>query len=363
MTEDFCEIVFNAIFHTKEQGCIDFARAVASDRKMGQQEKSRWGSVLKSMIDMQSSTLLNYTVTNLDIHQWFQWLRDIRSLLPLSNSELSRVFNLELCDWAARLEHTHMEALTSLEKIIGTYRLRRIFLVPKNEEHVILFLEMVKETNQKCFLKPIYDQIMARLAPDWGNLPQLGRLISQLRQTSDCGRTHCLRLVEYWEILPRKTCQGILQAWLSQRSHSVLSPSGVTQDDLEALLQVAMLLGLDITSSGDNLADCLAAAYDHLNQQYEELVAEASRLKSIQLALKAHNPDKTREFLETIGVPDSDDGIADIPAALVDIIERHGFQEFEIVFPLSHLKPLQRIAMGVGNARNINCSPESRVCL
>jgi hypothetical protein len=93
MSEDFCEIAINALFHAKEQGCVDFARALASYRKIGRQEKYHWQSVLKSMIDTKSSTLLNYAATNLEIHQWFQWLRDIRSLFPHSNREFSKVFN------------------------------------------------------------------------------------------------------------------------------------------------------------------------------------------------------------------------------------------------------------------------------
>jgi len=359
MSEDFCEIALAALFHTKQQGCVDFARALASYRKIGRQEKYHWQSVLKSMIDAQSSTLLNYTATNLPIHQWFKWLRDLRSLFLHSNRDPSVVLNSAICDWAAlcnwgaRLEDTEMEALISLEKIIGTDRLRRIFLVPKDEELVILFLDMVKEINQEeCCLKPIYDQILAQLAPDWSNLPQLGDIISHLCGATDNGKTLCLRLVENWKSLPLKTCKGIFQVWISQRQHFVNAPPEVTPDDLLVIQQVGLLLGLDITPE-DNLNDCLAAACEHLNKQFEELVAEATRLKAIRRTLMAQNRDETMEFLAGLGVTDLDDGIVDIPEALADVIEQHGFQEFEIIFPLDNLKPLQRIAMGVEVARNI----------
>lgn len=359
MSEDFCEITLAALFNTKQQGCVDFARSLASYRKIGRQEKYHWQSVLKSMIDAQSSVLLDYAVTNMSRDQWFQWLGDIRALFPHSNRELSNVLNPAVCDWAAlcnwgaQLENTEMEALISLEKIIGTDRLRRIFLVPEDEELVIIFLDMVKENNQQeCYLKPIYDLILATLAADWSNLPQLGDLISNLCEASDNGKTMCLRLVENWKTLPLETCKGIFQVWLSQRQHSVNIPPEVTPEDLTAIQQVGLLLGLDITSE-DNLNDCLAAACEHLNKQFEELVAEASRLKAIRRTLMAQNLDETRQFLASLGVADLDDGIVDIPEALADVIEQHGFHEFEIMFPLDHLKPIQRIAMGVGDARNI----------
>jgi hypothetical protein len=359
MSEDFCEIVLTALFHTKEQGCIDFARTLASYRKLDREERTHWQAVLKSMVDIQSSTLLNYAVTNLSMDQWFQWLRDIRSQFPHSHRGPSQALNPEICDWAAlcswaaRLEDTEMEAMVSLEKLIGMSRLRKIFLVPKDEELVILFLDMVKELNRKdCYFKPIYDQILARLAPDWSNLPNLGRLITHLDQTSNNGRTMCLQLVEYSKTLPMRTCKGVFQVWLAPKKYSANAPPQVTGDDLVAIQLVGSLLELDINSQ-DNMNDCLAAACEHLNKQFEELVAEAARLKVIRRNLMAQNRDETVAFLTSIGITDIEDGIVDIPEALTDVIEQHSYQEFEITFPLDHLKPLQRIAMGVGEARNI----------
>ena len=48
-----------------------------------------------------------------------------------------------------------------------------------------------------------------------------------------------------------------------------------------------------------------------------------------------------------------EDATANIPASLIDVVEKISDAKYEITFPLTHLKPLQRIALGIGNSRTL----------
>ncbi|KAI9768630.1 MAG: hypothetical protein M1840_004827 [Geoglossum simile] len=71
-------------------------------------------------------------------------------------------------------------------------------------------------------------------------------------------------------------------------------------------------------------------------------MAEAVHLECPQLTLSTQDPRKA---------PAAEDGISDIPTLLIDVVEKIDHGQYEITLPLTHLKPLRRIALGLGKSQ------------
>ncbi|KAH7392855.1 hypothetical protein BKA66DRAFT_457050 [Pyrenochaeta sp. MPI-SDFR-AT-0127] len=87
----------------------------------------------------------------------------------------------------------------------------------------------------------------------------------------------------------------------------------------------------------------------------KEIIKEADRLEALQKALKAKDPKGTTLLLQELGIPDNsllDEEILNLPAEIVDVIERVGENEVEISFPLTAYTELRRSALGIPNTAN-----------
>jgi hypothetical protein len=119
---------------------------------------------------------------------------------------------------------------------------------------------------------------------------------------------------------------------------------------------VAAEIGVHIGGNAGLSAAGLDAVSDYLDDQVAQLLAEAQRLEDLRLTVKAHDPEGTSGLLTSLQIEEPspvDDALAGLPTALVDVVEKINDHEAELHLPLTHLKPLQRIAMGAGNAQNL----------
>ncbi|KAJ4369910.1 hypothetical protein N0V83_005674 [Neocucurbitaria cava] len=85
----------------------------------------------------------------------------------------------------------------------------------------------------------------------------------------------------------------------------------------------------------------------------KDIIKEAERLETLQKALKIKDPQGTALLLEKLGIPDDsllDEELLDLPADIVNVIERVGDREVELSFPLAAFTDLQRAAMGIPKA-------------
>ncbi|KAK4697508.1 hypothetical protein P7C71_g579, partial [Lecanoromycetidae sp. Uapishka_2] len=117
-----------------------------------------------------------------------------------------------------------------------------------------------------------------------------------------------------------------------------------------------MHFGICLDVNNKASAESMELAAQDLDEQYNELMAEAQRLENMRLSLQAVDADRVSELLEELGIeiPSlADDMLAALPPELLVLIEKIGENEVEMQFPLSSLTALQRAAMGAGDAQSL----------
>jgi hypothetical protein len=121
--------------------------------------------------------------------------------------------------------------------------------------------------------------------------------------------------------------------------------------DRNAIASVASVLRICIETYNPSVwKSKLTEAMSFWEKVEDEIVIEAARLESLQNALKAKDAKGTALLLQELGVPDSsllDEEIADLPAGIIDVVEKVSETEVEISFSLSAFAQLQKRAMGI----------------
>jgi len=141
---------------------------------------------------------------------------------------------------------------------------------------------------------------------------------------------------------------AILAGWLQA--------SDLFKEDLAALKAVSLALGVQVDAHGSPAAANLDEAADYLDNEVAVLLAEAQRLENLRLSCRALDPDGVSRLLADLHIetPSAlEDAIASLPAALVDVVEKVGEHEVELNLPLTHLTPVQRIALGVESSQSL----------
>ncbi|KAJ2891854.1 hypothetical protein MKZ38_010636 [Zalerion maritima] len=80
---------------------------------------------------------------------------------------------------------------------------------------------------------------------------------------------------------------------------------------------------------------------------YSDLVAKWNHLSAIRGALESHDQEATALLLEKYNIEAGGFWCDDIPDDLVDVIDRYGPFKYELAFPLTHLRDIDRAARGV----------------
>ncbi|CAO2648557.1 Nn.00g078240.m01.CDS01 [Neocucurbitaria sp. VM-36] len=117
---------------------------------------------------------------------------------------------------------------------------------------------------------------------------------------------------------------------------------------------VALLLQIEVYKNDIPTEKLLEAAIFWESIE-KGIIEEAEHLEGLQKALKIQDPRGTSMLLEELGIPDNsllDEELMNLPAGLIDLVERVGDKEVELSFALTTSTELQRGAMGMPKAAN-----------
>jgi Poly(ADP-ribose) polymerase catalytic domain len=346
LDRDFVFEVSKVLIKDTDMACVNFARVLASNWNNAETPEC-WRGILLSMIKQQNATLLDYSLEYLKIQPWFQWLNDLADIFGDSAIQNPpTILDTSLHLWNKRLSENYIPVLRDLENAMGSLaKLRWILAGWEDSENVIPVLDML-QAPEGGPLQPARLALMSTLAPDGSNGRQICQVFSRLTRMSPAGIQAYLRMLEVREKSTNQNAQAVLAVWLE-------SPD-LTPVDKGALKDMASILDMQTPTNGSALRTCLQDASNHLESEYSALLDEASRLESLRLTLKAHDPQKTSALLARSRIEDLsiiEDSRSGIPAELLDVVEGIGNGEFEMSFLLTHLKPLNLRAHGLSNAR------------
>lgn len=349
MTEKFIRSIHPIVNKDTDIACVHFARLLVTQKLLNTDRIECWRDLLLYMIEQRSSTLLEYTLKHLDVKSWLQWLYHLRKIFHdwVGHSSLP-ILQSSLHDWAERLSVNYLSVLSSSELANESGSLMRWILTGWEESEMIIPLLNLLKDPQPGPCQTAIKAMVALLAPDGSNIRQICEALSLLTQTTTLGTKACLRVLEMHQKTSKQVVEALSVGWLQA--------SDLNSIDKRALQAIAAVLGIPITTRRNLPATTLQAATAYLDGEFAAIIAKAARLESIRLTLKIHDPRKTSTLLERLSIEDTsavEDDISGTPESLIDVVERIGDGLFELCFPLTHLKPLQRAALGVGKSRMV----------
>lgn len=351
----FLQILKSLTEHTKSsiagEACVSFARVLTLEEDLIES----WRFPLYSMISAEGEKLEKWALQTLNVESWISWIDDVGRIFPdmiCPDGGATPVFlRAELHRWTMTLS-SNLGTLNRVERREGMRHsdamkciLRGGDAILSHElERIISFLNVAcEEAKWDTFVA-----LVARLNQDGRNAEEVRKAIFKVSIATMPGVEACLHVLESYEEVSLQVAQTMLACWWTEEDM-------MTQDRL-ALEAVAVVLEMEAEEIGEPTLDSLDATNVHLDEQFQALIAEAIRLEGLRIAFKAKDPIGVALILDAVGIEDSfplDDVIADLPPELIDVVERISGHEVEFQLPLTKLTPLQRKAMGCGNAQSL----------
>jgi hypothetical protein len=330
--------------------CVDLARLLASTLTSDGTEY--WRHVLFRMLAKRDQQLVDHALTKLKAVEWIQFLADIHAIFgDRDGHNTPAIMDPTLQAWVQNLS-IHSTAIAHLEKDLHEFApLPRCVLSGGDEflkaslEHILDLLTMYYGGQYQ----PPMLAVMRLLAPDGNNAAEICKVLSLLIATTKDGIETCMRVLDLHRgTASSQVAAAMMACWLQDPD--------LDNADKRTLNALAEMLNLRVDMNDQLPEESLAAAADYLDAQFAALFAEAQRLEGLRAVFKAIDSAGISEMMASLNIEDPspvEDELAKLPMALVGLVEKVSDREVELQFPLTQLRPLQRIAMGVGNAQTV----------
>ena len=261
------------------------------------------------------------------------------------------ILDPDLYQWSEHL-NSFLPTVSNLDENIELGTARRCLLLGGNlelQQTLVQILSVLSfEIGTHAQTTAVVHAIIPMLSQDGRNAAQLLDTLTALARVTDEGARACLQLMDFYKNNESEVAEIMLAGWLGN--------SSLFPPDEAALEALGTLIGVRSTIRGDWSDDSLKVVANYFDAQYSLVMEEAVRLNAMRIALKIKDPIGMSEFLESIGVEDvspAEAALSDLPPHLINVVDKVGEREIEILFPLTHLTQLQRAAMGVDTAQSL----------
>jgi hypothetical protein len=355
-------------------------------------------------------TIVEYSLQTMSVAKWLSFIADIQNVLPRCPGLLRPdstmwpacpILRLSHRDWATKLAkfgHT----LTRVELAHGKYREPIEYMLTGVHDNVLGILECLRQA-EGLPTEQLMHKIVGKLSIEAKNHFAVWECVRFVAEATPETLERCCRLwaaSEGYLAIPgipkaaakivsaKKSIKG-KAASIKGKAATSSQPAGMDQslaisclrtpnmgekrnvpfavvevmfagwlrdvtmseDDIDVVISVACLLGIGMEPDNVSVWNSkLNEAMVFWQGIEDEIILEAVRLESLQYALKKRDPTGTRLLLEELGLPSSsqlDDEMADLPAEVMNVVERVGEEQVEISFPLTGFAEMQRNALGI----------------
>jgi hypothetical protein len=330
----------------KEKAFFHFATYLGKRRGLQQMQHECWLLLLMSLIKRLEPSLL-HTITDSEpvqeslklIGALSHLLAPVQSQLPPSGAGLTQE---RLLWWQMLSLPENKKAVQLLVQKQGERGKLAWIYFPSAPDRINYLLQVLKQGQNMTTLDR---QIMSYLTIDGRNVDIVCDCARAVMHTSSLGRMACER------ILSRKATSG-LQSWSLDALATLLEAwrrtPGINRLDRLALDHIRILLSL--SGSPQQHITGTQPTNERLLAQYDLLLEQAREMESLRLRVRHANPERISNLLSRLGVENGSSGRAadnQIPDDLIDAVESVGEFEYEVSFPLTGLKNLQRQSRGI----------------
>lgn len=180
------------------------------------------------------------------------------------------------------------------------------------------------------------------------NVQEVYDVLCSISLMSSGGTATCVRLLDLCYNGNDETASILLAGWLQDSAWEDKDSMGFK--DLARLLHVCPIDAADITT------ESLEAVATYMDTQYTILLESAQMIDALRVELKAVDHEGMSQLLYDHQIEDTtsmEDAFAKLPVELLNVVEKIDESEVEIIFPLTDITPLHRVAMGIGNAQSL----------
>lgn len=339
--------------------CTSFTRPLKAINDKELVDSWRW--VLRKRLRDAPFDTVAYKPDSFTIQSWCEWVLDLKDLFSedaaQSDDVAPTILRPGFLMWIATLSGLdHISTIADLEKALGPPALEAIRCLlergdpPKDDAclSILKHLQSAKTIEASGTFSTVAGQLMRY----GGNAEQVEKCMRGLLEATEQGLDACQRIVETVsdDSIPRVVSEVMLAGYREVEIGEELAGR-----DRFALKAVASVFSIPLHPKGIPRTK-VEEAMSYFEQKEAELLQEANRLHDVKEDMVARDPTGTSAFLRQIGYPETspfDQEFLDLPADIIDAVERHGEHVVEISFPLMAFTELQRAATGIGQANTL----------
>ena len=325
--------------------CIDMLRILARRIELPMRVSEVWSSLTLLIMGSHNTTLLDWACDNLPVNGWFRFITDIMVVFRVQPEQLGALASVgmtaERFEWWKRLQTDYYRGVKELDRRLrqkngGIGSMRWLYLQEVPNVHELLDVTVGRKELG-------YDRqwLMGFLEPSHESLTTLCNCIAA-HNTSSPQALHGIRTVlkryfseSRW---PDSALQAYLLAWTQSKEMS--------DEDKKAFHLLSELMGIKPSMNPHGLR----FIKDKMLKEYDNVIELARNVEAIRIQLSRKDKDGTTELAQSLGMqgmrPYVDPGI---PESLADAIECVGHKEYELCFPLTHIKGHDRKVRGIGS--------------
>lgn len=298
-----------------------------------------WDRLLHWMLTLQGRTPGSAIKTTKD---WVNFITDLQSITHKWPRALEYKVDRDLASWAEDLRDFIPE-LAVLEGKLAGNGMQWIF---SNPDHKIAAVLPLLGQKQPESIKQMNQVLMKALKNDGSNLRTYFNHLEMLRSTTNVGQKRISRILSLYNVSSAVVAEAYFTAW---SKHRELQP-----DDQRFLKLLAKILNLKLDRDSTGLKQLMKGSMKHIDDEFKLLLDQFYTLHKIYQSLHFQNPRRTRQLVNDLDVNiPRGQASGRVPSPLVDMIEELSPKVYELFFPLTHLKPLQKKAMGIGDSRSM----------
>jgi hypothetical protein len=345
-SSEFVAILEPMFTQHKHMTCVSLAGLLSKRRSEDNRDLLTWKRVLELLITPNATTILKGTATSLNFSSWIKWIFQIRKLYDSQNAVIQSTGLLsdKLHDWI-RLLLSRSFYFSQLNAILGGTgpAMKALYLSYDHPVQMLCLLDLVAKdgTIGLGLCKVLLSRIPLK---EEEFIDNVSHILTFVRNTNPDSQVPSIqRLLAICKAEDENVFQALLLAWWESRDNiSRLA------DLLEARVAFNAILPY-LKLSRKELQLCLSAAGQWLKARHDTLQPRMTRLRDMKLGLKLHDHHRTTKLLINFGIIET--GLLPIPFHLAEVIEEVGATGYDIIFPLSELKPLRKLSLGVGSAK------------
>ena len=306
-----------------------------------------WGDVLFFMIKTIDLKPLHHTMSKLTIEQWLELMRNIRTIYggteAMKGCSSPYLLNPKFHRWSQQMSF-HISTLKQLEIKLGhELVMKALLLGPKasTNSHLLRVINLIESNVSSCH-QHLMLKVVAIHKMKNGN--KVAEVLSAVSKATLEGAKACQKFVTSRHQASPESGKVALALKLRD--------SGLPKQDQLALRAVAGVYGVGLDAENNLPASALEEHGSSLRERHQILLAEAQRLESLRLSLRAVAP---QDVLNSLGrlkieIPsEADDALASLPWSVESKGEMISNNEVELQFPAADLTKMQRFAMGAGD--------------